>query len=112
LPFLYLTTKGWKTGKDHEIEIWYVSSGGAYYIVSEMREKSHWVQNIRRDQNVSFTVDGERWEGRARILDPRSEEEEEEEEEGLARTVKRLMDEEYNWSNGTIVELRKSSRGT
>jgi deazaflavin-dependent oxidoreductase (nitroreductase family) len=101
LPFLYLRTKGWKTGKTHEIEIWYVSTGGAYYIVSEMREKSHWVQNIRRDQNISFTVDGECWEGRARILDPKS-------EGGLTETVKRLMDEAYNWSSGTIVELKKA----
>ena len=22
--FLYLTTKGWKTGKQHKIEIWFV----------------------------------------------------------------------------------------
>jgi deazaflavin-dependent oxidoreductase (nitroreductase family) len=101
LSFLYLTTKGWKTGRIHEIEIWYVSTGGAYYIVSEMREKSHWVQNIQHDQNVSFTLDGKHWEGRARILDPKG-------EEGLAKAVRRLMDEEYNWSSGTIVELRRS----
>jgi deazaflavin-dependent oxidoreductase (nitroreductase family) len=101
LSFLYLTTKGWRTGKAHEIEIWYVSTGGAYYIISEMREKSHWVQNIQRDQKVSFTVNGKHSEGRARIIDTENEEE-------LVKTVRRLMDEAYNWSNGTIVELRKS----
>jgi hypothetical protein len=37
--FLYLTTKGWKTGRQHRIEIWFVSSADKYYIVSEHKEK-------------------------------------------------------------------------
>ena len=39
--FLYLTTKGWKTGIQHEIEIWFVSYDGKYYILSERKGNAH-----------------------------------------------------------------------
>ena len=35
LQFLYLATTGWKTGRQHRIEIWFVEYSGRYYIVSE-----------------------------------------------------------------------------
>ncbi|MBI3116090.1 MAG: nitroreductase family deazaflavin-dependent oxidoreductase [Thaumarchaeota archaeon] len=54
--FLYLTTRGWKSGNSHKIEIWFVEHEGSYYIVSDMREHSHWVQNIRHDSSVTFRV--------------------------------------------------------
>ena len=63
-----------------------------------MRTKSHWVQNITRDRIVSFTVADKRYDGSARIVDP-------ENEAVLAMRVKGLMNQEYGWSSGTIVEL-------
>jgi deazaflavin-dependent oxidoreductase (nitroreductase family) len=99
LPFLYLTTKGWKTGKSHEIEIWYVELSGSYYIVAELRERSHWVQNIRRDPSVRFSINEKKFEGKARIVDPKDESE-------LVGRVTREMNKQYDWSDGTIVELR------
>jgi hypothetical protein len=39
--FLYLTTKGWRTGIQHEIEIWFVFYADKYYVVSERKEKDH-----------------------------------------------------------------------
>ncbi len=39
LQFLYLTTKGWKTGKVHEIEIWFVEQNEKYYVLSEHKKK-------------------------------------------------------------------------
>ena len=101
MPFLYLTTRGWKTGRPHQIEIWYVEVGGSYYIISEMRERSHWVQNIRREPKVSFTVDEKKLGGRARIVDATNEIE-------LAGRVTRSMNELYRWSAGTIVALTPS----
>ena len=68
-------------------------------MVSEMNEKSHWVQNIRRDKGVSFSVDERTYEGDARVVDPEKESE-------LVARVRRLMDTEYNWSQGMIVELQ------
>ena len=100
--FLYVTTTGWKSGKPHEIEIWFVGHAGRYYIVSEHRERSHWVQNIRRNPTITFRVDGQTYNGTGRVVDPATEPE-------LAAAVSDLMDAKYDWSDGLIVEL---SEGT
>jgi hypothetical protein len=44
--FLYLTTIGWKTGRQHRIEIWFVDYNDKYYIMSERLNRAHCVQNI------------------------------------------------------------------
>jgi len=98
MPFLHLTTIGWKSGRKHEIEIWFVESNGKYYIVSEMNEKSHWVQNIKRDPSVEFKVNDSVYRGKARLV-------RDSEERKLAREVRNLMQGEYKWSTGLIVEL-------
>jgi hypothetical protein len=54
--FLYLTTKGRKTTKQHTIEIWFVEYNKRYYILSEHKKASDWVQNIMVDSNVTFKV--------------------------------------------------------
>ena len=46
--FCYVTTTGWKSGKPHEIEIWFVSHAGAYYIVAEVRAARRSVTSSRR----------------------------------------------------------------
>lgn len=96
--FLYLTTTGHISGKPHEIEIWFVPHAGKYYLVSEMRERSHWVQNIRRSPAISFRVGAHTFSGTGRVVDPTAEPE-------LARAVSQLMDAKYNWSDGLIVEV-------
>jgi len=67
--FLYLTTKGWKTGREHRIEIWFVSYADKYYTMSEHREKAHWVQNIIHNSTVIFSVNSKSFEGIAQIVD-------------------------------------------
>jgi deazaflavin-dependent oxidoreductase (nitroreductase family) len=96
--FLYLTTTGHKTGKPHEIEIWYVAYQGRYYLVSEGRERAHWVQNIHHNPVVRFYVERQTHQGTGRAIDPAAEPE-------LAEAVSKLMDDKYNWSSGLIVEL-------
>ena len=96
--FLYLTTKGWKTGRQHKIEIWFVELEGRYYIVSEHGERSHWVQNIVHEPRVSFSVGGREFQGKARVVSP-------DKEPALAKKVSELMDAKYGWSQGLIVEL-------
>jgi len=54
--FLYLTTTGWKSGKPHEIEIWFTELDGRYYLISETGKQAHWVQNLRREPRVTFRV--------------------------------------------------------
>ncbi len=98
LPYVYVTTTGWKTGNPHTIEIWFVAHDARYYIVSEKRERSHWVQNIRRNPAIAFRVGERRFQGRGRVVDPAAEPE-------LAAAVCALMDAKYDWSDGLIVEL-------
>ena len=96
--FLYLTTTGHKSGKLHEIEIWFVTHESKYYLCAERRENAHWVQNIRYHSHIKFWVDGQHYEGSGRVIDDLKEPQ-------LIETVSALMDEKYNWSNGLIVEL-------
>jgi len=98
--FLYLTTKGRNTGKMHEIEIWFVEYNGNYYIVSELREGSNWVQNIKHDTSISFRAGDKVFKGTARIMADKKPE--------LSSRVSKLMDKKYGWSNGLIVELKPS----
>jgi deazaflavin-dependent oxidoreductase (nitroreductase family) len=102
--FLYLTTKGWKTGKQHEIEIWFVELQGRYYILSEHGERSHWVQNIVHEQTISLSIGGKEFEGTARVVNP-------DKEPALAKKVSELMGARYGWSQGLIVELAPQQAG-
>jgi deazaflavin-dependent oxidoreductase (nitroreductase family) len=98
LPFLYLTTTGWKTGKPHQVEIWFVAHQGRYYLVSEHRERSHWVQNIQHNPAVTFRVEAQVFQGKGRVVDPAR-------EPRLIADVAALMDAKYDWSDGLVVEL-------
>lgn len=96
--FLYLTTTGHKTGNPHEIEIWFVPHQDKFYLVSENRESSHWVQNIQQNPSITFHVGGHHYTGRGRVVDADG-------ESSLAKIIRRRMDAKYEWSDGLIVEL-------
>jgi deazaflavin-dependent oxidoreductase (nitroreductase family) len=96
--YLYLTTTGWKSGRPHQIEIWFVPYMGRYYLASERREQAHWVQNIQHHPAITFRVGATTFEGKGRTIDPAAEPE-------LAAAVLALMDAKYGWSDGLIVEL-------
>jgi len=96
--FLYLTTKGRKTTIQHTIEIWFVEYNKRYYILSERKKVSDWVQNIISDHNVSFNVNNKTYKGYARLVDKNK-------EQTLANAVSDLMFEKYGWNDGLIVEL-------
>jgi deazaflavin-dependent oxidoreductase (nitroreductase family) len=97
-PLLYLTTYGWKTGRQHKIEIWFVEYNGRYYIISEREDNAHWVRNIMHNSKVSFSLNDTTFEGAARIVNREKESE-------LATEVSKLMNTKYGWSEGVIVEL-------
>jgi hypothetical protein len=88
--FLYLDTKGWKTGRQHRIEIWFVSYAGKFYVISERKEKAHWVQNIMHNPRAMFNVPP----NHSKVL-----------YEYLTEAVSSPMDTKYVWSDGLIVEL-------
>jgi F420H(2)-dependent quinone reductase len=96
--FLYLTTRGWKTGKEHRIEIWFVEDYGLYYVMSERTDKSHWVQNILHNPAVTFSVFGRQYRGRARVIGRKG-------DNGRALTIAGLMKQKYDWDDGLIIEL-------
>ncbi|HEX2230613.1 MAG TPA: nitroreductase/quinone reductase family protein [Nitrososphaeraceae archaeon] len=96
--FLYLTTRGWKTGNQHRIEIWFVEYNERYYVISERLESAHWVQNIKHNPKVSFSISENIFKGTARIVD-------QEKEPRLTGEVLKLMSTKYKWSQGLIVEL-------
>lgn len=106
MQYLYLTTTGWKSGNRHEIEIWFVEHDGRYYLMSERRERSHWVQNIQRSPAVTLrlgTRDAPLLHGTGRVVVADAEPE-------LAAAVAAKMLAKYNWDGGLIVELSPAPR--
>lgn len=97
--FLYLITVGWKTSNKHKIEIWYVECKKNYYVMSELGERAHWVQNIIHNPRISFSFCGLNFDGTARIVNKMKEVQ-------LAAEVSELMKVKYNWDQGMIVELK------
>jgi deazaflavin-dependent oxidoreductase (nitroreductase family) len=93
-----LTTQGWKSGKQHTIEIWFAEHNKRYYIISERLDSAHWVQNIKHNPAVSFSINDNMFKGNARIVDQGK-------ESALSAEVLKLMDTKYKWSQGLIVEL-------
>jgi deazaflavin-dependent oxidoreductase (nitroreductase family) len=93
-----LTTFGWKTGKQHRIEIWFAEHNERYYIISERLDSAHWVQNIKRNPAVSFSINDNIFKGKARIVD-------QEKESALGAEVSKLMDTKYGWNQGLIIGL-------
>src|SRR4051812_26165390 len=97
--YLYLTTVGRKSGKPHQIEIWFVQNADCYYMVTEDPTISDWVKNIRHNSAVLFSIgsrDAGAIEGQGRLVDAAAEPE-------LAAVVGALMDAKYQWSDGQIV---------
>jgi hypothetical protein len=99
IQFLYLTTQGWKTGKNHTIEIWFVEYEGNFYLVAENREKSHWVQNIHHHAAITFRIGETVYSGLGRIITKGS-------DELLEKGVTAKMEQKYKWSDGLIIELK------
>jgi deazaflavin-dependent oxidoreductase (nitroreductase family) len=97
--FLYLTTIGWKTGNPHEIEIWFTELDGRYYLISELGERAHWVQNLRRNPEVHVRVGGRAFQAIGRMVDSDREPE-------LHARVCALSESKYDWGEGLVVELR------
>jgi len=93
--YLYLTTIGHKSGNPHEIEIWYVQHDGCYYLVSEKRDRAHWVQNLRVNPSITFRVGETKVNGIGTVPT----------DDAIIAAVKQKMDTKYNWSDGLVVQL-------
>jgi deazaflavin-dependent oxidoreductase (nitroreductase family) len=89
--FCYLTTTGRRSGRPHEIEIWFVLHGGRLYMISGGGRGSDWVRNLIADERVTVRVDGREFAGTARIVDGS-------EDEGVARGM--LAEKYQGWRVG------------
>jgi deazaflavin-dependent oxidoreductase (nitroreductase family) len=72
-PFVYVTTTGRVSGLPREIEIWFGMVGNSIYLLAELQERAHWVQNMKRDPRVLVRIAGQRFTGRARVVDDSAE---------------------------------------
>ena len=56
------------TGRPHEIEIWFGTSGSTIYMLSGGGVRSDWVRNIRVTPEVSVRIGGREFTGKGRIV--------------------------------------------
>jgi deazaflavin-dependent oxidoreductase (nitroreductase family) len=95
--YLYLTTRGRKSGLPREIEIWFTHRDGRFYLIAE-HPTSNWVKNLRADSQARVRVAGKSFAVHARFVVPETEPE-------LHRAIAALSRGKYGWGEGTIVEL-------
>jgi deazaflavin-dependent oxidoreductase (nitroreductase family) len=97
--FCYLTTTGRVTGRPHEIEIWFAIDGQTIYMLSDGRDGSDWVKNLRRTPRVTVRISDERFEGHARVVEDPGEDE-------LAR---QLLIDKYESTPGSLSNWRRTA---
>ena len=95
--YLYLTTRGRKSGRPREIEIWFTHRAGRFYVIAEY-DTSNWLQNLRADSQVKIRIAAQSFTAQARVVTPEADAE-------VRDAVQRLSQAKYGWSDGTVVEL-------
>jgi deazaflavin-dependent oxidoreductase (nitroreductase family) len=69
-----LTHYGRKTGKPHEVTIWFVLDGDRLYL-GTANVNRQWVRNVQKMPQIKLSIGGENFEGNARFLTDRAEHE-------------------------------------
>jgi deazaflavin-dependent oxidoreductase (nitroreductase family) len=69
-PFLYLTTRGRRSGQPHRIEIWFAAHDRRLYLLAGGRERADWVRNLQADPRVTVELGKENHVGVAHVLGP------------------------------------------
>jgi deazaflavin-dependent oxidoreductase (nitroreductase family) len=69
-----LTHYGRKTGKPHEVTIWFVLDDDRLYI-GTANVNRQWVRNVQKTPKIKLSMGGENFEGNARFLTDRAEHE-------------------------------------
>jgi deazaflavin-dependent oxidoreductase (nitroreductase family) len=97
-PFLYLATRGRRSGERREIEIWFTERDGRYYVIAEHGDRARWVGNLRANPSVDVRLGGVPVAARARVVDAAA-------EPTLHAAVRALSEAKYGWGDGLVVEL-------
>src|SRR5215510_1564094 len=69
-----MTHYGRKTGKPHEVTIWFVLNDDRLYI-GTANVNRQWVRNVQKTPKIKLSMGGETFEGNARFLTDRAEHE-------------------------------------
>ena len=101
--YLYLTTRGRKTGRAHQIEIWFTRRGRSYYLVAEHGLRAHWVQNLLVEPRARWRVGTANLAGRARVVRAET-------APALVRDIQARSKSKYGWGDGLVVELDPGPR--
>ena len=101
--YLYLTTRGRKTGHERRIEIWFTRRGRSYYLVAEHGLRAQWVQNLLVEPRVRWRVGMTAFRGRARVVRAET-------APALVRDIQARSREKYGWGDGLVVELDPGPR--
>jgi hypothetical protein len=64
--FVYLTTKGRKSGKNHEVELWFALANDKIYLSHE-GEYTDWMKNLIKESNVRMKIGSESFDGEAKL---------------------------------------------
>lgn len=91
----YLTTKGRRTGRPHEIEIWFGSVDATVYLISGNGPTADWYRNLVAHPEVSIRIDGAARRGIARVVTDPAERE----------LVGDLMGAKYVWDGDPAIGL-------
>jgi deazaflavin-dependent oxidoreductase (nitroreductase family) len=96
----YVTTRGRRSGRPHEIEIWFAVAGDTFYLLSGGGESADWVRNLRAEPAVMVRVGDAVWSGQGRVVT-------DDREAGNAR---RLVFEKYQpRSDGSLTRWRETA---
>ena len=71
--YCYLTTTGRRSGRPHEIEIWFALIGRTIYLLAGGGERANWVLNLRKDPRAVVQIGEESFRARAREPEPGAE---------------------------------------
>jgi len=101
--YLYLTTRGRKSGLPREVEIWFTTRNGRYYVIAEHAD-SDWVENLRANPQAQVRLGSRTMLAQARVLSAEA-------EPDLYHQVQDLSRQKYGWGEGLPVELVPEAMG-
>jgi deazaflavin-dependent oxidoreductase (nitroreductase family) len=67
--FCYVSTTGRRSGKPHEIEIWFARDGDTVYLLAGGGRSSDWVRNLEADHRAAVRFGATSQNAVGRILD-------------------------------------------